>query len=223
MKNVFFSIIIPVYNAEKYISRSIESVINQTFNNIEIIIIDDCSNDKSLSIVKKYAAENPKIKLIINKTNRGTFYTRIMAIHKARGQYILFLDSDDEIDCNTCKHIYNIVKNSKVDIIQYQTFYGKSLQTMRKHFSSKGKRFLVGNKCILFNFFSREISGNLCGKAFKKELFNDALKLINFYSNIHLNYHEDFIICFAFCCVAQTYISTTNGKYYYYSSTKSYQ
>lgn len=87
------SAIMPVYNREKYLKETIDSVLNQTFKNFEFIIIDDGSTDKSVEIVKSY--DDPRIKLFLNEGNRGTSYSRNRAIDLSCGDYIITIDSDD--------------------------------------------------------------------------------------------------------------------------------
>ncbi|MFK4784384.1 glycosyltransferase family 2 protein [Fusobacterium sp. MFO224] len=89
------SIIIPMYNSEKHIEETIQSVLNQSYKNFEILIIDDLSRDNSREIVKKYMDLDTRIKLIENETNMGVSYSRNLAISLAKGKYVAFLDSDD--------------------------------------------------------------------------------------------------------------------------------
>lgn len=89
------SIITPLYNSEKYIAETIESVLAQTYSNWEMIIVDDCSKDNGVEIVEKYQEKDKRIKLYKNKENKGGAGTRNVAIEKANGKYIAFLDSDD--------------------------------------------------------------------------------------------------------------------------------
>ncbi len=89
------SIIMPVYNSEKYIGRTLESVISQSFNDWEIIIVDDCSTDNSANIIKSYMNEDKRIKYYKLKINSGAAISRNTAIKNAIGKYIAFLDSDD--------------------------------------------------------------------------------------------------------------------------------
>ena len=88
------SIIVPVYNAEKYLDRCISSLRNQTLEDIEIILVDDSSTDASLKLCKKYAEEDPRIK-VIHKVNEGAGMARNAALEIASGEYIGFADSDD--------------------------------------------------------------------------------------------------------------------------------
>lgn len=89
------SIITPLYNCEKYIEETIKSVINQTYKNWEMIIVDDCSKDDGVKIVEKYQKLDKRIKLYRNEQNQGVSFTRNRAIDLSKGKYIAFLDSDD--------------------------------------------------------------------------------------------------------------------------------
>lgn len=95
MKNKLISIITPVYNAEKFISKTIESVINQTYTNWELILIDDCSTDDSYKIIKQYIEKDQRIKYIKLYKNSGPCIARNTGIKLSMGRYISFLDSDD--------------------------------------------------------------------------------------------------------------------------------
>lgn len=109
------SIITPLYNAEKYIAETIESVLNQTYKNWEMIIVDDCSQDESISIVNEYVRKDRRIKLLKNIKNRGVSATRNKAIRNVSPQskYIAFLDSDDLWKSNKLeKQIYFMEKNN---------------------------------------------------------------------------------------------------------------
>lgn len=89
------SIITPMYNSERYIEDMIKSVMNQTYKNWELIIVDDCSNDKGYSVVEKYTKIDSRIKLFKQEVNKGPAMARNFAINKSRGRFISFLDSDD--------------------------------------------------------------------------------------------------------------------------------
>lgn len=93
--NNLVTIVTPLYNSERYISITIESVIKQTFQSWELILVDDCSNDRTVSVVEGYANTDPRIKLIKLEKNVGSAVARNIAINAASGRYIAFLDSDD--------------------------------------------------------------------------------------------------------------------------------
>ena len=116
--NELISIIIPVYNKEKNIARCLNSVIGQTYKNIEIIIVDDCSSDNSFNICKEYADKDSRIKLYKNNKNRGVSYTRNFGIDKCNGQWIGFVDADDYIDRKMYETLYNRCKLEDLDVCQ---------------------------------------------------------------------------------------------------------
>ncbi|BAL83443.1 putative glycosyl transferase family 2 protein [Selenomonas ruminantium subsp. lactilytica TAM6421] len=89
------SVITPVYNAEKYLKQSIESVLAQTYPHIEMILVDDCSKDNSADIIRKYQQNYPQIKYYLQPQNMGAGYARNKALELAQGQYVAFLDADD--------------------------------------------------------------------------------------------------------------------------------
>ena len=94
-KEPLVSIITPLYNSEKYIGETIESVLNQTYKNWEMLIIDDCSKDNGVKIVNNYILKDKRIKLFRNEKNEGVSFSRNRAIDLSQGKYIAFLDSDD--------------------------------------------------------------------------------------------------------------------------------
>lgn len=94
-KQLFVSVVIPAYNAEKYIEKTVRSVLQQTYTNYEIIIVDDCSSDDTYSIVQALAQEDKRIKYYQNEKNEGVAITRNNAIARCTGEYIALLDADD--------------------------------------------------------------------------------------------------------------------------------
>ena len=118
MKNkILFTIIIPVYNVENYIDKCITSVINQTYKNYEIIVINDGSTDNSKEVIKKY--ENIKNITIIEQKNKGLSAARNVGIKKAKGDYIILLDSDDYVEEQLLEKLERTI-NKETDIIRYQ-------------------------------------------------------------------------------------------------------
>ncbi|WP_066633812.1 glycosyltransferase [Desulfolucanica intricata] len=116
MVNPIISIVVPVYNVEQYLDRCVNSLINQTFKDIEIILVDDGSTDNSPKLCDEYARQDNRIK-VIHKKNGGLSDSRNMGIHYAKGEYILFVDSDDYIENDTCEKFANIVSEQEVDIV----------------------------------------------------------------------------------------------------------
>lgn len=111
--SILFSVIIPVYNAEKYLTKCIDSVIHQRFDDLELIIIDDFSNDNTRKILKLYAKKNNNIKVFFNRKNKGVAFTRNVGLKKSSGKYLVFLDSDDFLFKNTFRNLKKIIINKK--------------------------------------------------------------------------------------------------------------
>lgn len=102
------SVIVPVYNVEKYVGRCLTSIINQSYTNLEIIVINDGSTDNSLSVCEEYAAKDNRIKLITQE-NRGLSGARNTGLRHYNGEYVTFVDSDDWIHCNMIEYLYNVL------------------------------------------------------------------------------------------------------------------
>lgn len=113
-----FSIIVPVYNVEKFLRESLDSIISQTLKDFEVICVNDGSTDNSLEILKKYANKDSRIK-VISQENQGQGVARNNAIDIAHGKYLLFVDPDDFIESNTLEVLYNKFHETDVDIIQF--------------------------------------------------------------------------------------------------------
>lgn len=113
------SVIVPVYNTEKYLKECLESIVNQTLDDIEIICVNDGSTDNSLDILKDYAKDDSRIK-IISQENNGQGSARNKGLSIAKGDYIYFMDSDDIIELDTLKDCYNIMKDYKIDFVMFQ-------------------------------------------------------------------------------------------------------
>lgn len=140
MKKKLVSIITPMYNSEKFIEATIKSVINQTYKDWEMIIVDDCSTDNSPNIVKPYVENDPRIKYIRAKSNKGVSCARNIALDQAKGQFIAFLDSDDIWNENKLeKQIgFMIENNCAITFTSYELMdennerLGKIIQVPRK-------------------------------------------------------------------------------------------
>lgn len=110
------SIVIPVYNAAKYLEQCLESVKNQSYRNIEIIVVDDGSSDNSEHIYKKFEAEDSRFRCCFQE-NQGVSVARNLGIQTASGDYVLFVDSDDGLDLNTVERCVKLMENEKTDLV----------------------------------------------------------------------------------------------------------
>jgi glycosyltransferase involved in cell wall biosynthesis len=113
------SLIIPVYNTENFLAECLESCINQTFKDIEIICVNDCSPDNSYKILEDYAKKDSRIRVITHDKNKGLGGARNTGIEAATGEYCWFIDSDDRISHETCEILYGIIVKTPADIIRF--------------------------------------------------------------------------------------------------------
>ena len=146
------SVIMPMYNEEKYLSQSIESILNQTFKDFEFIIIDDYSKDNSIEIVESY--KDKRIKLIKNKENLGTVKTRNIGLREAKGKYISILDGDDLSLLNRLSTQYNYLENNKhIFLVGSSAIYiddkGKELRRFRKYNDYELLAFRLPKSCSI--------------------------------------------------------------------------
>jgi len=120
---VLISIVLPVYNVGKYIERSLLSCMGQTCSGIEIIVVDDCGHDDSIEQAERLAQKDQRIKIVRNKENMGTYHARRIGVENSTGEYILFLDPDDELRLEAVDKIsaaalggggFNILRRTKL-------------------------------------------------------------------------------------------------------------
>ncbi len=172
------SIVVPVYNCEKYINECIESVINQTNGNWELILVNDGSTDKSAEICNSYADKYPRKIFAFHKENEGQFLARKFGILKCTGDYIGFLDADDLLDKDYIKILSeNISKYSFPDIVCFGFVqFGNNLNKKTKVtdnticFKTLDERKYVYNQIVC-----GQLTGSLCSKIFKKNVISDNI------------------------------------------------
>lgn len=201
------SVIVPIYNVEKYLENCINSIIVQTLEDIEIILINDGSTDKSYEIINKYKAIDSRI-IVINKKNSGVSAARNSGLKVSRGEYIAFIDSDDWIEQNMLEKLYKLGKkyNSEVVACNFKSF-NDIYNTFNKYPIDEGE--YVGKSVIKEKILSKVISGKLktpvWDKIYKKEFlqnnnikfdekitrFEDWYFIIEVYEKVHNLYYLD--------------------------------
>lgn len=132
MENIRVSIIVPVYNTEEYIDKCIISLLEQELEEIEIILVDDGSTDNSFAVCKQYVKKYPGRIWLFSESNSGPSSAKNMGIEKARGEYLVFVDSDDFVNKNYVSDLYNMIQNSGADIaiMGYTVLYEKDNSTI---------------------------------------------------------------------------------------------
>ncbi|MBQ4439188.1 glycosyltransferase family 2 protein [bacterium] len=131
------SIIIPVYNVEKYLRECLDSCVNQTLEDIEIICVDDCSPDNSIKILEEYQAKDSRIKIFRHETNKNLGAARNTGLANATGEYVWFVDSDDYIDTKACQILYDAIKEFNVDMLCFSALRFSEMEGMRYFFYDK--------------------------------------------------------------------------------------
>ena len=126
-ENIAVSVIVPVYNAEKYLVKCLDSVVNQTLKNVEIILVDDGSTDKSSEICKGYAEKDERI-IYFKKENEGLAAARQDGMEKASGEYIGFVDSDDWLELNMYERMYSVAKKENADVVFCNAFLDEDVK-----------------------------------------------------------------------------------------------
>ncbi|MED4288144.1 glycosyltransferase family 2 protein [Priestia megaterium] len=170
--NVAVSVIIPVYNVEKYLSKCLDSVFSQSLSDIEIIVINDGSTDNSREIINRYK-EQDNIK-IFHKDNEGLSETRNKGLLYAQGEYVLFIDSDDHIAYNMIELMYNQAKKTDADIVISKVMYEyEDLSKGEMFFKDFNEAEIIGNMEALKRFWTGEINGHAWNKLIKRKLMID--------------------------------------------------
>lgn len=166
------SIVIPIYNTEKYLKKCLHSVVNQSYKNIEILLINDGSTDNSHMICEKFSENDNRI-IYINKENEGVSIARNIGLDNATGNWIYFLDSDDFLDLDTFKDLLDIVKKNNCDIIQFglrsykndKLFRENCPKFFKAYYSNDLKIFIDENPLkplsACLNFFKKDIIGDI--------------------------------------------------------------
>ncbi len=128
---ILVSIIIPVYNVERYLHECLDSVVHQTLREIEIICVNDGSQDGSLAILQEYAEKDNRIK-VLSKSDEGQAIARNLALTLVSGEYVVFIDSDDHVDPELCRKVYNFAKAHKCDMVVYDFLSFRDIHEISK-------------------------------------------------------------------------------------------
>lgn len=182
--NFKISIVIPIYNVQEYLEDCIESVINQTYNNIEIILVDDGSTDHCPQMCDEYATKDNRIQ-VIHKKNGGLSDARNAGIKAATGEYITFIDSDDFVDEHFVEYLFKLIMSQNSDI---SVCHSVNVDESGKQFGSQQKFANVlykSNQECMEGFLIADNVGTVAwGKLYKTSLFNNVEYALG-------KYHED--------------------------------
>lgn len=166
MKGKLISIILPIYNGEKWIKRCLDSILKQTYKNFEVIIINDGSSDNSLEICNMYASNDSRIK-IISKENEGVSKARNKGINSANGEYIQFVDCDDWIEQNACEEMLKCMDKEKSDLVICGLNINKDGKVIRTPCLESKNLYIKKNENDLL--YTLKILNSPCNKLYKRE------------------------------------------------------
>ena len=171
------SVILPVYNTEKYLPQCLDSVLNQTLKEIELICIDDGSTDNSLNILESYAEKDNRIQ-VLTQSNKGQGAARNRAIELARGEYVYFMDSDDFLDLNTLEETYNCCEEKYLDFVMFQLINYDDVTKVYSEIDYYNMDFItemVGDKVFNYNDLSSKtisVAVSPCNKLFNRKFLS---------------------------------------------------
>ena len=203
------SIIVPIYNVEKYLDKCLESLLNQTYKNIEIVCVEDCSTDSSRDVLNKYR-NNKKIKIVLNKNNSGLSFSRNEGLKHATGDYIGFVDSDDYVDADYYEKMMETIINDNSDlaIADIKTVFEKENYEMLNKAYNESQDSL--------GFINNGLAASACNKLFKKNL----IKKYEFEVG---KVNEDLAVIIPTIVSAKKVSYVENAYYYYVQRNNSIQ
>lgn len=216
MERPLISIIVPMYGVEQYIKRCVNSILSQSYTNLEIILVDDGSPDKCGVIADEYAKEDNRI-VVIHKQNGGLSDARNVAIPLAKGEYINFIDSDDWVSKYYIENLYNAIlkDNSDLSISWFKEVEEKKEKALICD-SLLSYEIIDSKECLKRLLYQDYIETTACGKLYKKSLFEDLR-----YPTGRL--YEDIPVTYEYINRANKIATIRNQDYYYYQRKTSIQ
>lgn len=210
--NELISVIIPVYQVEKYLERCINSVINQTYDNLEIILIDDGSKDKSGKICDEYSKIDSRI-LVVHTENQGVSSARNTGIDNATGDYVLFCDADDFVQSDWCDRLYRSFKSmtNVLPVCNYYRICGNILKTNKKDICDAYDEIITSKDFFLLN------KGELLGIPWNKLYSRNIIENNKIRFNESLSLGEDLIFVLDYIMCSRCDFKIINIPLYNYS------
>lgn len=211
LENLLITVVVPVYNVEPYLNRCLDSILSQTYKNIEVILIDDGSNDGSEDICDEYETKFSVIR-VFHKANGGLSDARNRGIKEARGAYITFVDSDDFITCDYVEYLHSLIisYNADISICNYIVTYNNEIVLNKK------------NNIVYYEDSLHALSGMLYQKTFSPSAYGKLFKVILF-NEVYFplgKLYEDIGTIFEIICKANKIVYGKSAKYgYFYRQT----
>ncbi len=214
------SVIVPVYNAAEYLNKCVNSIVNQGFPNLEIILVDDGATDESPSICEEYVAKDNRVQ-VIHKENGGLMSAWIAGVHKSTGDYLCFVDSDDWIDCCMIEELVKHSEGTKGEVISCNFIIEKEHQSIAQQHELapgvyKGEELIKIKQALLGNEI-RKISFSRCMKLISRELIEQNLH----FCNQKIKMAEDVNIMLPVLLDAERIVILEKSYYYHYYYNRS--
>ena len=192
-----FSLVLPTFNVERYVERCLRSLQNQTFKDFEMIFVDDCGEDSSIEIISSYAEDDERIRIISNEQNMGTYHARRVGVEQAKGEYIIFIDPDDQLDSQFLGVLAEQVTNHSPEII----FYDHARLPKRRWFQSQYRLLpFDATKPVSEGVFKKKGRGfthitlGTPGKAYRKSIIQKIYELLNVDLTFRYIFSEDTLL-----------------------------
>lgn len=213
----FVSVVIPVHNVEKYLRECLDSVVNQTLKEIEIICVDDGSTDSSPRILEEYAAKDPRIR-VIRQNNSGTSQTRKNGVAASRGAFLMFLDGDDEFVPTACEKALSAASRSGADIVQFGTEIVNVAGVPHERIAMNEKMLepfsgeIDCENLVEACWVKKKFSGNLWNKIFRGDLARKAFGCVE---DGYFCRAEDWYAFFIIAYLSRSYFGIADKLYRY--------
>lgn len=214
----FFSVIVPIYKVEKYLEECLESICNQTFQDFELILVDDGSPDSCPQICDRYCKEDLRIR-VIHKENGGLVEARKTGINAAKGHYTVFVDGDDWIDTGLLRESYNILQDKEVDIIAFD-YYRNSpdyqeicrYKVASGYYTGEKKENEVCAKMMCTGiYYEFGLAPSIATKVFETELIREMLMQVDG----RITMGEDAVVTYPAILKANTIVISQKAFYHY--------
>lgn len=206
MNKDLISIIVPVYNVEKYLDKCIESIVNQTYKNIELILVDDGSPDNCPKMCDEWSQKDNRVK-VIHKENGGLSSARNFGLEASTGEFVCFIDSDDWIDYNAIEELTKIIDDS-TDFVSFGMLLEFDTETAQLVYADKKHTYF--QKELFENFLNdNSVAGYACNKLFRKEIIGEER------FDESLLSCEDIDFCTRIATICNKVIHT-DAKFYHY-------
>ena len=209
------SILIPAYNVERYVARSLDSVISQTFNDLEVIVVDDGSTDGTLAVLHEYAGKDPRIKVVVHPENCGVLWTRKTCVEASSGDYLMFVDSDDALKPDACDRLYSEAIGNEADMVVagYEFRSNGGGRESHSNVMNYGSSSYGVAKAMLKNELSRYVWGRLFQRRLLVDNPPDYQK--------HINLGDDLIVSFHVARFVRKAVCIPDILYEYYQNSSS--